>query len=150
MFLKNLSEDGDPAKISNTIKVFSTITEVIKLIGIMLASKILKNGNKNRKLALQYYASRLTFLNSLIIIFVFSPLIVEDKNAQSIIGIISFIISYGVSILNDCFSNSLIILYNLEVTISKSYSAIVISKSVFETIYVTIIQKIVVYFTNPE
>lgn len=108
----------------------------------MVASKILKNGDKNRKLALQYYASRLTFLNSIVIILVVSSLIVKDLIAQFIIFIIIFMIGYGVSILNDCFTNSLIILYNLEVTISKSYSAIVISKSVFETIYVTGIQNI--------
>lgn len=55
------------------ILIFAAILEIIKIIGMIKASKMLRNGVKNRKLALQYYASRITFFNILILPFLFYP-----------------------------------------------------------------------------
>lgn len=48
---------------------------------MMVASSMLRNGEKNRKNALQYYASRNAFLNFFLVVLIILIYFTENANA---------------------------------------------------------------------
>jgi len=102
------------------------------MIGLGIATKIIRSGKMNRKKSLKIYAFLLFTFNAMIavILFIFS------KNMGKIgLAWASIVFSSLVLILNDCFANSIVIMYNLETTIAPNYSLLIISKSAAEFAY---------------
>ena len=95
--------------------------ESLRFAGIARASNFLKNGNSNRKKTLLWYSGSVCLIHIAFLIF-----IGLETRDESIIKIIAALLLIFV-LLNDCFNNSFIIVYNLEVTIVPSFSLLLSS-----------------------
>jgi len=102
------------------------------MIGLGIASKIIRSGKMSRKKSLKIYAFLLFAFNAInaVLLFIFSK-----DTYKTGLGWASTVFSSLVLILNDCFANSIVIMYNLETTIAPNYSLLMIVKSASEFAY---------------
>jgi hypothetical protein len=116
---------------SAVLLIFVATFESMKMIGIALGSKLLRNEKTNRKMAIKKYALYMAVLNGILLI-----LFLLDRITYTAFFFWLMIIGgFLIMIINDSFNNSFNIMYNLEVTIGPSYSLIVLLKNFGEFSY---------------
>ena len=116
---------------SAVLLIFVATFESMKMIGIALGSKLLRNDTTNRKMTIKKYALYMAVSNGILLILFSLDRITYTAFFFWLMIIGGFIIM----IINDSFNNSFIIMYNLEVTIGPSYSLIVLLKNFGEFSY---------------
>lgn len=118
---------------SNFMKVmyiFMAIFEVLRLLGIGIASIIIRKQNFDSKSAIKKYAYIVCIANifNLVLYLMTIP-------SNSIFVLFEFIVSILILVGNDCFVNTYMTMYNLEVTIGPSYTLLQIMKNLGEAAY---------------
>lgn len=104
------------------------------MIGIGYACTLLRNDLTNRKIVIKKYAFLISFLNGIVLI-----LYLLDVVTSLTLFFWPFIIGALLLIaLNDNFTNSFLIMNNLDVTIAPCYSLLVFMKSLGEFSYALI------------
>ena len=103
--------------------------ELIRLAGVAIVKRILDGGYTSRKNSISWYAILIGIISA---IFLISSNFFDDLQVFLFVFVV---IVFFLVILNDCFNNALIPMYNLEVTIAPTYSVIILIRNLCEAAY---------------